>query len=115
MHEKAFAETARMFLMKFDRNKDYPTEAEIIKVLGHTIRLKIICLLCSKQCNVKHICECLGFPQQTVSQHLAMLKYAGIVSGKKAGHEVYYSVVHPLAKKIMEILGESYIDLPVSS
>ncbi len=115
VHEKVFAEAAWMFLMKFDRDKDCPTEAEIIRVLGHTIRLKIIACLCCKPCNVKHICEWLGLRQQTVSQHLALLKYGGIVSSKKAGHEVYYSVVHPLAKKIIEFLGESYNNLPVSS
>ena len=92
-------------LMKFDRNKDYSSESVIIKVLGHPIRLKIIACLCSQQCNVKHLWECLELPQTIVSQHLTQLKNAGIISGKRVGNEVYYSVVHPLAKKIIEILG----------
>ncbi len=91
--------------MGFDRDKDYSSEAEIIKVLGHPIRLKIMACICSEQCNVKHLWECFGLPQATVSQHLAFLKYAGIISGKRVGKEVHYSVVHPLAIKIMEMLG----------
>lgn len=91
--------------MKFKKEKDYTSEAEIIRVLGHPIRLKIIACLCSEQCNVKHLWECFGLAQATVSQHLAMLKNAGIISSKRVGHEVHYSVIHPIAIKIIEILG----------
>ncbi len=91
--------------MKFEKDKDYTSEAEIIRVLGHPIRLKIIACLCSEQCNVKHLWECFGLPQATVSQHLAMLKNARIISSKRVGHEVHYSVINPFAKKIIELLG----------
>ncbi|MBP1753374.1 MAG: ArsR family transcriptional regulator [Geobacteraceae bacterium] len=91
--------------MKFDKNRDYVAEAEILKVLGHPVRLKIVAGLCSKECNVKHIWECLELPQATVSQHLALLKNKGIISGKREGVEVHYSVVNPLAKKIIDIFG----------
>ena len=89
--------------MKFNKNKDYGDESEILKVLGHPVRLKIVAGLCSQECNVKHIWECLGLPQATVSQHLALLKNKGIISGKRDGVEVHYSVIHPLAKQIIAI------------
>ncbi|MEI8355183.1 MAG: metalloregulator ArsR/SmtB family transcription factor [Deltaproteobacteria bacterium] len=89
--------------MKFNKDKDYLAESEILKVLGHPVRLKIVAGLCSKECNVKHIWECLELPQATVSQHLALLKNRGIISGKRDGVEVHYSVIHPLAKKIIDI------------
>jgi len=92
-------------LMRFDINRDYSSESEIIKVLGHPIRLKLIACLCSQQCNVKHLWECFGLPQAKVSLHLAQLKRAGIISGKRVGQEMHYSVINPLAKKIIEILG----------
>jgi DNA-binding transcriptional ArsR family regulator len=91
--------------MEFDKMKDFTTEAEILKVLGHPIRLKIVAGLCARECNVKHIWECLGLPQATVSQHLALLKHKGIIEGKRDGVEVHYSVVHPLAKKIVSSMG----------
>jgi ArsR family transcriptional regulator len=90
--------------MGFAEHTDFLEEAEILKVLGHPIRLKIVAGLCTKECNVKHIWECLELPQATVSQHLALLKNKGIISGKREGVEVYYSVTHPLAKKIVQIL-----------
>jgi ArsR family transcriptional regulator len=91
--------------MEFDKSRSFDSEAEIFKVMGHPIRLKIVAGLCAKECNVKHIWECLELPQATVSQHLALMKNKGIIEGKRDGVEVHYTVVHPLAKKIIEILG----------
>lgn len=90
--------------MEFDVNRKFTTEAEILKVLGHPIRLKIVAGLCTRECNVKHIWECLGLPQATVSQHLALLKHKGIIEGKREGVEVHYSVINPLAKKLITML-----------
>ena len=90
--------------MAFDKSKQFTTEAEILKVLGHPIRLKIVAGLCTRECNVKHIWECLNLPQATVSQHLALLKNKGIIEGKRDGVEVHYSVSNPLAKRIIELL-----------
>lgn len=87
--------------MDFDKSMLFSNEAEILKVLGHPIRLKIVAGLCSQQCNVKHIWECLALPQATVSQHLALLKNKGIIEGKRDGVEVHYSVIHPLARRLV--------------
>lgn len=90
--------------MEFDIARQYNEESEVLKVLGHPIRLKIVAGLCTRECNVKHIWECLGLPQATVSQHLALLKNKGIIQGKRDGVEVHYSVIHPLAKRIIDSL-----------
>jgi len=90
--------------MEFDVNRKFDGEAEILKVLGHPIRIKIVVGLCAHECNVKHIWECLGLPQATVSQHLALLKHKGIIEGKREGVEVHYSVISPLAKKLISLL-----------
>jgi len=90
--------------MEFDKSKEFKAESEVLKVLGHPVRLKIVAGLCTRECNVKHIWECLGLPQATVSQHLALLKNKGIIEGKREGVEVHYSVINSLAKKIIEAL-----------
>jgi len=90
--------------MGFDKNRNFASEAEVCKMFGHPLRLKIVVGLCSKECNVKHIWECLGLPQSTVSQQLSILKNKGIISGKRAGIEVHYSVTHPLAKQIVALI-----------
>jgi ArsR family transcriptional regulator len=90
--------------MEFNKDRQFSAEAEVLKVLGHPIRLKIVAGLCTRECNVKHIWECLGLPQATVSQHLALLKHKGIIEGKREGVEVHYSVISPLAKKLISSL-----------
>nr|WP_320115510.1 metalloregulator ArsR/SmtB family transcription factor [uncultured Desulfuromonas sp.] len=88
----------------FDKDQNYDREAEILKVLGHPIRLKIIAGLISQACNVKKIWECLQLPQATVSQHLALLKNKGIIEGQRDGVEVYYHVVSEQARQIVQCL-----------
>ncbi|OEU76618.1 MAG: transcriptional regulator [Desulfuromonadales bacterium C00003093] len=85
----------------FDKQQDYDRESEILKVLGHPIRLKIVAGLMSQSCNVKKIWECLGLPQATVSQHLALLKNKDIITGRREGVEVFYQVTSPEAKRIV--------------
>ena len=92
--------------MAFDKSKGYSKEAEILKVLGHPIRLKIVAGLCTRECNVKHIWECLGLPQATVSQHLALLKNKGVIEGNREGVEVHYSVINPLVRRLLEVIEE---------
>ncbi len=93
--------------LAFDKSQSYDREAEILKVLGHPIRLKIVAGLMSQSCNVKKIWECLALPQATVSQHLALLKNKGIIEGQREGVEVFYSVVSDQARSIVGTLFDS--------
>lgn len=92
--------------MAFDKDRVYLKESEILKVLGHPIRLKIVAGLCARECNVKHIWECLGLPQATVSQHLALLKNKGVIVGTRDGVEVRYAVASPLVRRLIEVIEE---------
>lgn len=92
--------------IEFDKMQDYDREAEILKVLGHPVRLKIVAGLTTQTCNVKKIWECLGLPQATVSQHLALLKNKGIIEGRREGVEVFYQVVSEEARRIVDSLFE---------
>lgn len=49
--------------MAFDKTRNYAREAEILKALGHPVRLKIVAGLLSEACNVKKIWECLELPR----------------------------------------------------
>jgi DNA-binding transcriptional ArsR family regulator len=91
----------------FVKTRNFDREAEILKVLGHPVRLKIVAGLMSQSCNVKKIWECLDLPQATVSQHLALLKNKGIIVGRRDGVEVYYQVVSTPAQAVVNaMLGE---------
>ncbi len=93
----------------FEPDQSCVRESEILKVLGHPIRLKIVAGLMTESCNVKKIWECLSLPQATVSQHLALLKNKNIITGRRDGVEVYYQVTSPEAIRIVDALfGDSF-------
>lgn len=85
--------------------EEYCNKAEILKALGHPVRLCIVRGLLDKgACNVTTIHECLEMPQSTISQHLAKLKSAGIIIGDRNGLEITYRVEDPVIIKIIEDL-----------
>ncbi len=81
---------------------DYAKESEMLKALGHPVRLRIVCgLMCGDGCNVNKIVEALGLPQSTVSQHLGILRNQGIIDFQKDGVKTCYRVVDPRIKNIL--------------
>ncbi len=65
----------------------------MFKVLGVNTRLKIIELLKSKgSLGAKDIAEKLGLTVAAVSQHLKILKQAGLVSSERKGYWIPYSL-----------------------
>lgn len=88
------------------RKISFKREAEILKALGHPIRLKILCGLLSENCNVKNMQECLTIPQATLSQHLAVLKNIGVIEGERDGNQVIYKITSSFANKLMNLLNQ---------
>ena len=86
------------------RNKDYERKAEILKTLGHPIRLKIVEGLLECECCVKNIWTALALPQATVSQHLALLKNKNIVTSERKGVTMCYAVSDETVRSIMKAL-----------
>jgi DNA-binding transcriptional ArsR family regulator len=82
-------------------NKSHKHKADILKALGHPIRYCIVEGLVSGGQNVATMVDCIGVPQPTVSQHLNILKAAGIIEGTRMGNEVHYSVCNPEARTIV--------------
>ena len=64
----------------------------IFKALGSETRLKIIKTLMIKEHNVTDLTKISGKDQTTISRHLANLKQADIITQKKIGRSVIYSI-----------------------
>lgn len=93
------------------KEKEFSKEAEILKALGHPIRLKIVYgLLKVGGCNVKNMQECLGLHQATVSQHLIHLKSRGIIDSVRQGLQMIYSVTNPMAECVIEAIEKADTD-----
>jgi len=84
---------------------DYKGESELLKALGHPVRLRMVEGLLRHECNVNKIVHVLKLPQSTVSQHLAILKNRGIVTVRKDGVKTCYRVVDKRVAQLLQILG----------
>jgi len=83
---------------------NYEKVSETLKALGHPARLKIVAGLLKDECNVAQIQKVLRLPQSTISQHLRILKNAGIIKGRREGNKTCYSVIDARIRKIVEII-----------
>ena len=84
---------------------DFEKESEVLKALGHPVRLRIVTgLLQEEECNVNKIVDNLKIPQSTISQHLGILKSRGIIVSRKDGVKTCYSVIDERVKGIIGIL-----------
>ncbi|NNF26636.1 MAG: winged helix-turn-helix transcriptional regulator [Gemmatimonadetes bacterium] len=78
--------------------------AEIIKLLGHHHRLRIVEALEEGEATVSEVQDALDLPQAVVSQHLSRLRGAGVVSGRREGVNVYYQITEPKVYHILECI-----------
>jgi ArsR family transcriptional regulator, virulence genes transcriptional regulator len=73
----------------------YEIQAETIKTLANPRRLEIIHILANGPCEVGRIAAETGASQPNVSQHLAVMKAAGIVEAERFGREIHYRLADP--------------------
>ncbi len=93
-----------------DDSLDEESVAEMARALAHTARIRIVRLLLERQsCIGCDIVDEIGLAQSTVSQHLQVLKEAGIVTGRIERPRVCYSLnpdqLAPLARLLNGIFG----------
>lgn len=74
--------------------------ADIYCAFGNKVRTKLLLCLEQKSKNVSEIIATCGLSQSAVSQHLAKLKEARLVSARKDGKQVYYALTYPKAAQI---------------
>ncbi len=71
-------------------------QASLFALLADATRLKLLKLLCRQRqpdalC-VKMLAQLLGVSQPAVSQHLRVLRSAGLVKGERRGYHIHYSI-----------------------
>lgn len=72
----------------------FQTHAKVLKAMAHPKRLEIIHLIRDQELCVGEIFSMLDLPQANVSQHLMVLRQAGIVETHKIGKQVKYHLAH---------------------
>lgn len=74
---------------------------KVLKALGHPIRYKIIKFLFEGPKCVCKLNENIEFSQSNLSQHLRILKDAGLVTSEKIGLEIHYRLSSEEVKNII--------------
>ncbi|MBC7110326.1 MAG: helix-turn-helix transcriptional regulator [Archaeoglobi archaeon] len=82
-------------------------KARILKALGHPMRLKIVEFLGSGERCVCEIVPHLNADQPLVSQHLSILRNAGIVDSERRGNKIFYRLSDRRILEILRILDET--------
>ncbi len=84
--------------------------AGMCKGLNDSKRLLVLYALSDGPHTVSELCEVLQAPQSNTSQHLAVLRTAGMVDTQRRGNSVVYSLRHPKVidaiDKLREILAD---------
>ena len=78
--------------------------AEFLKALAHESRLQILCNLADGEKHVGELEETLDIRQSTVSQQLARLRLEGLVTFRRDGKQVFYSLASDDVRKIIKVL-----------
>ncbi|WP_235816289.1 ArsR/SmtB family transcription factor [Phaeovulum vinaykumarii] len=79
-----------------------------LKALAHEGRLMILCHLSSGERSVTELETLLDSRQAAVSQQLARLRLEGLVSCRREGKAIYYSLSDPRAARLIELIYEMF-------
>lgn len=86
---------------------------ELLRALAAPVRIAIVLQLRESQRCVHELVDALGVPQPLVSQHLKILKAAGVVAGERSGREVLYRLAdHHLAHIVVDAVAHASEDTP---
>jgi DNA-binding transcriptional ArsR family regulator len=71
-----------------------------LKALAHETRLRLIHILLTQDLCGRALSRRLGISEAAVSQHIKILKKAGLVAGEKRGYWIHYSVQREVLEQI---------------
>jgi ArsR family transcriptional regulator len=78
--------------------------ANFLKAIGHEGRLMILCHLASGEKSVNELETLLSARQAAVSQQLSRLRLEGLVTPRREGKTIYYSLTDDRSRAIIELV-----------
>lgn len=85
-------------------------KAELFKALGHPARIRVLEVLCAGEHSVGELQPRVGIELSHLSQQLAVLRRAGLVTSRKAGSSVIYGIRDPLAVELLGVAKQMLIN-----
>jgi DNA-binding transcriptional ArsR family regulator len=86
----------------------------LLKVLANPDRLLLLCQLTQGELCVSGLASATGIAQPSLSQQLTVLRHNGLVSTRREGKQVHYSLASHQAMEIMQVLYSLYCQAPES-
>ncbi|WP_114239570.1 helix-turn-helix transcriptional regulator [Dyella sp. C9] len=84
----------------------------VLKAVGSTKRLMLLCELLDGERPVNDLAEVLGLAQSAVSQHLSLLRREGLVTGRRDGQSILYAISDARLRSLMATLFELFCTHP---
>lgn len=84
--------------------------AEIVKCLGHPLRLRLLEALEQGEMTVSDLQDYADVSQAAVSQQLAILRGRGVVDFRRDGVYAYYRIIEPKVSKILACIRDCDIE-----
>jgi|GEM_PF-463386 len=94
-----------------EKNEIYRLHAEFCQTLSDANRLLIISELSRGELSVNELVSRLGLRQSNVSKHLAVMRERGLVSTRREGAAIYYSLSDKRISEAIRLLMEAQRDL----
>ena len=82
--------------------------SDFLKALSHESRLLLLCLLAEKERSVGELENILSLRQPTVSQQLARLRYDDMVTTRREGKTIYYSLANDDVRRVISVIYDIY-------
>lgn len=82
--------------------------ADLLKALANSHRLMILCELKDGERSVSAMEEVVPLTQSALSQHLAKLREAGLVTTRREAQTIYYSLSDTRVARMIEVLHELF-------
>jgi len=84
--------------------------SNLLKALSNRHRLLIVCQLIEKERSVGELAALLKIRDSTVSQHLALLRKDGLVTARREGQTIWYSIGSEPARELVSTLYRVYCE-----
>lgn len=84
----------------------YQVKAELFRTLGHPARIRILELLSERDLAVHELLSQIDIEASNLSQQLAVLRLAGLVTQRREGGQVIYSLALPPVQDLLRVARE---------
>jgi ArsR family transcriptional regulator len=89
----------------------YEVKARMIGVLSNPRRLELIDILSSGEKTVNELVRALALTQAATSQHLAIMRKAGLLRGRREANRVYYRLASPRMAAACGVMNQAVAEL----